>query len=238
MNFNNVKQINPAGGYRAGSDVTDIANPDAQRVLRNTYWLLALSLVPTIAGAWIGITFNLGAMFRGLGGTLVYFAVAFGFIFAIQKFRNSSAGVGLLLGFTFFMGVTLSNILTFYLAAQNGPQIVGLAAGGTAAVFFGMATLASTIKRDISGWGKFLFIGVIMLVVASIANIFLQMPALQITLAVLALGIFSALLLFNLNQVVRGGETNYVSATLSVYLSLINIFVSLLQIFGLARGDD
>jgi modulator of FtsH protease len=228
---------NRFGPGRFGNDVVDIANPEAQQVLRNTYWLLALSMIPTVAGAWLGISFNLGAMFAGTMGMIIYFVVAFGFIFAIQKFRNSGLGVGLLLGFTFFMGLMLSNIIGFYLRFPNGAETVGLAAGGTGAVFFAMATLATVIKRDISGWSKFLFIGIVMLLVASIANLFMQIPALQITIAVIGLGLFSAWLLFDLNRVVRGGETNYVSATLSVYLDLINIFMFLLQILGFARRD-
>ncbi len=226
-------------GLRGYPDVVDIRNPDAQRVLRNTYWLLALSLVPTVAGAWLGISFNIAPIFfSGILGALLFMAVAFGFIFAIQRFRNSTTGVVLLLGFTFFMGLMLSGILGLTLSRTGGPQIVALAAGGTAAVFLAMGAVATTIKRDISNWGKFLFIGLVMLIVASLANIFLQLPALSITISVIALGIFSAYLLFDLNRIVRGGETNYVTATLSVYLDLYNIFVNLLSILGFASRDN
>ena len=192
---------------------------------------------PTVIGAWIGIAMQFRLPFSAGISTLVYLGIAFGLMFAIEKYKNSSVGVGLLLGFTFFMGLMLSRILQVYLAVKHGPEIVTLAAGGTALAFFGLAAYATTSKRDFSGWGKFLFIGLIMLVVASIANVFLQLPALQITIATIGCGLFSALLLFDLSRIVNGGETNYISATLSIYLDLYNLFISLLQILGFARSE-
>jgi FtsH-binding integral membrane protein len=209
------------------------------RVLRNTYNLLALSMLPTIAGAWLGVQLNFAAIFAGspMMGTLVMFAAMFGLIFAIKRYQNSSAGVVLLLAFTFVMGLIISNTLQWTLRFSNGGQLIAMAAGGTAIIFFGMATLASVIKRDLSGLGNFLFIGTLLLIAASLANIFFQMPALQLGVAVAGCAIFSVWLLFDLNRVIKGGETNYVSATLSVYLDLVNIFLNLLQILGIFGGN-
>lgn len=205
------------------------------QVLRNTYALLGLSMIPTVVGAYLGT--QLGVVRSGMGGSLLFMAVAFGLIFAIQKFRNSSVGVALLLAFTFVMGVGLANILTWTLQFSNGATIIAMAAAGTGTIFIGMATLATVIKRDLSSMGKFLFIGLLLLVVASVANIFLATPALILTVAVIGCGLFSAYLLYDINRVVRGGETNYISATLSIYLDIYNIFVFLLQILGIFGGD-
>ena len=207
------------------------------RVLRNTYWLLAASLVPTVLGAWVGMQFGF-SWFAGspLIGVLLFLGIAFGFFYAIEKTKHSVAGVYLLLGFTFFMGLMLSRLIGIAVGMSNGVQLIGVAGAGTAAVFFGMASIASTTKRDLSNMGKFLMIGVILLIVASIANIWLQMPALMLTISTLAVAIFSLFLLYDLNRIVTGGETNYISATLSVYLSVYNIFsnllVLLMSLFG------
>jgi modulator of FtsH protease len=207
------------------------------RVLRNTYWLLAASLVPTVLGAWVGMQFGF-SWFAGspLIGVLLFLGIAFGFFYAIEKTKHSVTGVYLLLGFTFFMGLMLSRLIGIAVGMSNGVQLIGVAGAGTAAVFFGMASIASTTKRDLSNMGKFLMIGVILLIVASIANIWLQMPALMLTISTLAIAIFSLFLLYDLNRIVTGGETNYISATLSVYLSVYNIFsnllVLLMSLFG------
>ena len=208
------------------------------RVLRNTYALLALSLVPTVLGAWIGVQMNF-SFFQGSPaiGFIAFLAIAFGFMFAIEKTKNSGLGVAILLGFTFFMGLMLSRMIGGVLGFRNGAALIGLAGGGTAIIFAVMATLAGTIKRDLSGMGKALFIGMIMLLVAAFANIFLQMPALMIAISVIAVAIFSAFLLYDLNRVITGGETNYISATLAVYLSLYNIFANLLALLGIFGGD-
>jgi modulator of FtsH protease len=120
---------------------------------------------------------------------------------------------------------------------RNGSQLIAMAFGGTALVFFGMATLASTMKRDISGMGKWLFVGLIGIIVASVANIWLQMPALMMTVSVLAVLIFSAYMLYDLKRVVDGGETNYVTATLAIYLDVYNVFVHLLSLLGIFGGE-
>jgi modulator of FtsH protease len=163
--------------------------------------------------------------------------VMFGLIFAIQRYRDSTTGIVLLLGFTFVMGLMISNTLQWTLRFSNGGSLIAMAAGGTAIIFFGMSTLASVIKRDLSGLGNFLFIGTLLLIAAGFANLFFQMPALQLALAVIGCAIFSVWLLYDLNRVVTGGETNYISATLKVYLDLVNIFVNLLQILGMFGGN-
>jgi modulator of FtsH protease len=208
------------------------------RVLRNTYWLLALSMLPTVLGAWVGLETGIAhAMSSGLG-MVVFLAGAFGFIFAIEKTKESAAGVPVLLAFTFFMGVMLSRLLGNVLGLANGAGLIMTAFAGTGAIFFGMATLSSVIKRDLSSMGKWLFIGVIMLLVAGIANFFIQSSALMITLSVLAIGIFSAFILHDLKRVQDGYETNYISATLGVYLSLYNVFSSLLALLGIGAGRE
>jgi modulator of FtsH protease len=211
---------------------------ERNKVLRNTYWLLALSMVPTVLGAWIGISTGLTrAMSPGIG-LVVFLVGAFGFMFAIEKTKNSAAGVPMLLAFTFFMGLMLSRLLGVVLGMTNGASLVMTAFAGTGAIFLGMASLSSLIKRDLSAMGKWLFIGAILVLVAGVANVFVQSSALMITLSVLAIGIFSAFILHDLKRVQDGQETNYISATLGVYLSIYNVFQSLLALLGLAGGRD
>ena len=210
---------------------------DRSRVVRNTYWLLAASLVPTVLGAWIGV--ETGAMnLLGAGASMVVFLLgAFGFMFAIEKTKNSGTGVAVLLGFTFFMGLFLARMVGMVLGFRNGASLVMTAFGGTAAVFLTMASLSTMIKRDLSSMGKFLTVGAVIVFVAMIVNFFVQSSALMVTLLVLCLGIFSAFLLYDLKRVVDGGETNYISATLNIYLDVFNIFQSLLALLGIFGGE-
>jgi len=222
-----------SNGAAGGASVAE-----RNRVLRNTYWLLALSMVPTVLGAWIGVSTGIAsAMSPGIG-LIVFLAGAFAFMFAIEKTKHSAAGVPVLLAFTLFMGLMLSRLVGQVLGLANGANLVMLAFAGTGAIFLGMATLSSVIRRDLSSMGKFLFIGAVMLLVAGIANVFIQSSALMITLSVLAIGIFSAFILYDLKRVQDGSETNYISATLSVYLSIYNVFQSLLALLGLTSGRD
>jgi len=223
-------------GY-AGGATSQVAR---NKVLRNTYWLLAISLIPTVAGAAFGLFSGLNQVMNAspILSVVVFLGGAFGLMYAIEKNRDSSLGVGLLLLFTFFMGVMLSRLLGFVFGMGNGTQLVMVAFGGTAAVFATMATLASTIKRDLSGMQRFLFIGAVIILVAALANMFFQMPALMLTISVLAIGIFSAFMLVDLQRVVNGGETNYVSATLAIYLSIYNVFANLLMLLGIFGGDE
>ncbi len=232
MNLQEVHVLpNASSGQLAGAT-------QRNRVLRNTYWLLALSMVPTVLGAWVGVATGLSKALTPGIAMVVFLAGAFGFMFAIEKLKNSAAGVPVLLGFTFFMGLMLSRLVGTVLGLSNGAGLVMTAFAGTGVVFLGMATLSSVIKRDLGAMGKWLFIGMVMLLVAGIANFFIQSSALMITLSVLAIGIFSAFILYDLKRVQDGEETNYITATLGVYLSIYNVFQSLLMLLGITGGRD
>ena len=209
-----------------------------QRVLRNTYALLAISMIPTVLGAMVGIqlkfSFLAGSPFIAF---MIFLGVAWGFMWGIERTKNSGMGVALLLGFTFFMGLMLSRILQVALGLANGGTLIAMAAAGTGAIFFALAGVASTTKRDFSNIGKFLFAGVILLLVAMVANIFFQIPALALAISAIAVVIFSAYILYDINRIVHGGEDNYITATLAVYLDIYNIFVSLLQLLMALTGE-
>lgn len=225
--------MQPIAGYAGNATLAT----QRQRVLRNTYWLLALSLVPTVLGAWVGVATGITTS-MGMGlSAIVFLAGAFGFMFAIEKTKDSAAGVAVLLGFTFFMGLMLSRLIAAVLGFKNGSSLVMTAFGGTAVVFFAMASLASVIKRDLTNMGKFLFVGAILLLVAGLVNIFVQSSALMVTLSVIAIGLFSAFMLYDLKRVIDGGETNYISATLAIYLDIYNVFQSLLALLGIFGGE-
>jgi modulator of FtsH protease len=227
------EQVTPAGyGY---------ALPSAQernRVLRNTYWLLALSLIPTVLGAWFGVATGITRSMTGGLGLVVFLGGAFGFMYAIEKTKNSSAGVGVLLAFTFFMGLMLSRIIAMVLGFKNGPSLIMTAFGGTAGVFFVMASLSTMIKRDLSVFGKFLFVGAMALVIGSIINVFVGSTTGMLVISVMAIGLFSGFMLYDLKRIVDGGETNYITATLALYLDAFNVFQSLLALLGLAGSND
>ena len=210
---------------------------ERNRVMRNTYWLLALSLVPTVLGAWLGVATGLTKSMGGIMGMVVFLGGAFAFMYAIEKTKNSAAGVPVLLAFTFFMGIMLSGMIARVLGFKNGSSLVMTAFGGTAGIFFVMASLSTVIKRDLSGMSKWLFWGVMVLLVASVINVFMGSTALMAVVSTLAIAIFSAYLLYDLKQVIDGGETNYISATLAIYLDLFNIFQSLLALLGIFGGE-
>ena len=221
-----------------GFDTPIASAEERNRVLRNTYWLLALSMIPTVLGAWVGVATGITrAMSPGIG-LVVFLVGAFGFMYAIEKTKESAAGVPVLLAFTFFMGVMLSRLVGTVLGLSNGASLIMTAFAGTGAIFLGMASLSSIMKRDLTSMGKFLFIGAILLLVAGVANFFIQSSALMMTLSVAAIGIFSAFILHDLKRVKDGHETNYITATLGVYLSLYNVFQSLLALLGIAGGRD
>lgn len=207
------------------------------RVLRNTYWLLALSLLPTVLGAWVGVATGITASLSGGIGLLVFLGGAFGFMFAIERTKNSAAGVPVLLAFTFFMGLMLSRLIAMVLGFKNGSELIMTAFGGTAGVFFVMASLASVIKRDLSGLGKWLMVGALAILVGGIINVFVGSTAGMMALSVMAIGVFSAFMLYDLKQIIDGGETNYISATLALYLDLFNVFQSLLALLGIMGGE-
>lgn len=207
------------------------------KVLRNTYWLLALSMIPTVLGAAAGVMFNLPIP-TGFMGFILFLALAWGFIYAIEKTKDSALGVGVLLGFTFFMGLWLTPLLTRTLGFSNGGTLIMMAFGGTASILAVLASVATVSKRDFSMMGKWLFAGVMVLILASLANFIFQMPALAIVISIMAIGIFSAYILYDVQQIVNGGETNYISATLRLYLDVYVIFSHLLSLLGLGGSRD
>jgi modulator of FtsH protease len=229
--------MNPSlqtSGYRA----SDVLVVERNRVLRNTYWLLALSMVPTVLGAWIGVSTGIVRSLSPGISLMVFLAGAFGLMFAVEKTKNSALGVPVLLAFTFFMGLMLSRLLGAVLGLSNGATLIMVAFAGTGAVFFGMAALSTVIKRDLSTTGKWLFVGAVMVFVGMLANFFIQSSALMLTLMVLAIGIFTAFILYDLKRVRDGEETNYITATLGIYLSVYNVFQSLLALLGIFGGED
>ncbi len=213
--------------------------PAAQRnrVMRNTYWLLALSLLPTVLGAWVGVATGITQSLHGGLGMVVFLGGAFGFMYAIEKTKNSAVGVPVLLGFTFFMGLMLSRLIGTILGFKNGSELIMTAMGGTAGVFFVMASLASVIKRDISGMGKWLFVGVVVVMIGGIINLFVGSTAAMMAMSVAVIAIFSAYMLYDLKQILDGGETNYITATLALYLDLFNVFQALLSLLGIFGGE-
>ena len=204
--------------------------PDSQKVLRNTYLLLALTMVPTVIGAWIGMQTAWILQSSPILGFFVMLGSIIGLQYGIAAYRNSVVGIGLLLLMTGLLGWFIGPLLNHALSVKNGADMVGYAAAGTGAVFFGMASIATVTKRDFSFMGKFLFAGMIALLVAMIANMFLQIPMLSLVISTLVIVVFSLFLLHDISRIVTGGETNYVMATTGVYISLLNIFTSLLQI--------
>ncbi len=208
------------------------------KVLRNTYMMLALTMIPTIIGAFVGMSTNFSYMAQHpIIATLMMFGVMMGLMFGVSATRNSGWGVALLLAFTFVAGFFLGPILQVALHLKNGAQLVGMAAGGTGIIFFSLATLATVTKKDFSFMGKFLFIGLLLLIVASLANMFFQVPALALTISAIAVLIFSAYILYDISQIVNGGETNYVMATMSLYLDIYNIFINLLNLLMAFSGE-
>jgi len=208
------------------------------KVLRNTYMMLALTMIPTVIGALLGMTTNFSFMAQHpVVFSLMMFGAMIGLMFGVTAMRNSVWGVALLLAFTFVAGFFLGPILQVALHLKNGAQLVGMAAGGTGIIFFSLATLATVTKRDFSFMGKFLFIGLILLIVASLANMFFQVPALALTISAIAVLIFSAYILFDISQIVQGGQTNYVMATMSLYLDIYNIFINLLSLLMAFSGE-
>jgi modulator of FtsH protease len=225
-NLQRVKVVN--GGYGA---------VDSNKVLRNTYWLLALSMVPTVLGAWIGVQTGIFMHMRPMTSLIVFFGGAFGLMYLVQRFKDSATGVFALLGFTFFMGLMLSNMIGYALGFSNGASMIMTAFGGTAAVFFGMATLATVVKRDMSGLARFLTIGVWIAIVGSVIAIFTHSTAAMLAISTAMMVVFSIFVMIDVKRVMDGGETNYVMATLRIYLDLYNVFQNMLFLLTSLTGD-
>jgi modulator of FtsH protease len=220
--------------YQAGTGEIAL---DRQRVLRNTYLLLGLTMVPTVIGAFIGISTGGIIMQHPIISFFVMLGAVIGLQYAIAANRNSSLGVVLLLGMTFLLGWFLGPLLAIALSLKNGPQLIGMAAAGTGAIFVVMAGIATTVKKDFSFMGKFLFVGMIVALLAIVANMFLQIPALALTISAFVIVVFSLFLLHDVSRIVNGGETNYIMATTGVYMSLFNIFANLLQLLMALTGE-
>ena len=223
--------------YQTATPIGALAT-EQNKVLRNTYMMLALTMIPTVIGAFIGMSVNFSFMAASpIMSSLLMFGAMMGMMFAVSALRNSVWGIAALFGFTLLAGVFLGPILQVALHLKNGAQLIGMAAGGTGIIFFSLATIATVTKKDFSFMGKFLFIGLILLIVASLANLFFQIPALSLTISAIGVLIFSAYILYDVSRIVQGGETNYVMATLGLFLSIYNLFISLLQLLMAFSGE-
>ena len=224
--------------FQMTGQVTQDMSLQHNKVLRSTYMLLALSMVPTVIGALLGVQMQF-SFFAGspMISFMVFLGIAFGFMWGIERTKNSGMGVALLLGFTFFMGLMLSRILQVALGFSNGGSLIAMAAGGTGAIFFTLAGVATVTKKDFSFLGNFLFVGMVVVLLAALANAFFQIPVLSLVISAVAVLIFSAYILYDISRIVNGGEDNYISATLAVYLDIYNVFVSLLNLLMAFGGE-
>lgn len=208
------------------------------KVLRNTFWMLGLTMIPTVVGAMIGMSTNFTFLAQSpIMGPLVMLAMMFGLMFAVSATRNSIWGIVLLFGFTFVAGWWLGPMLQYALHFKNGAQLVGIAAGGTGVIFFTLAGIATVTRKDFGFMGNFLFVGLVLLIIASIANLFFAMPAASLSISAVAVLLFSGFILYDVSRIVNGGETNYVMATLGIYLSIYNLFISLLHLLLAFSGE-
>jgi modulator of FtsH protease len=224
--------------YQVSNASTTSSALTTNKVLRNTYMMLGLTMIPTVIGAVIGTSINFAfAAQHPIMFALGMLAVIFGLFFGIKANSNNAMGVVLLLAFTGFMGLMLGPILQVALHLRNGGQLIGLAAGGTGIIFLTLAGVATTTKKDFSFLGNFLLVGIVLLIVASLANMFFQIPAFSLALSGIAVLLFSGFILYDVSRVVTGGETNYVMATLAIYMDIYNLFVNLLQILMAILGN-
>ncbi len=208
------------------------------KVLRNTFWMLGLTMIPTVVGAMIGMSTNFTFLAQSpIMGPLVMLAVMLGLLFAVSATRNSIWGIVLLFGFTFVAGWWLGPMLQYALHFKNGAQLVGIAAGGTGVIFFTLAGIATVTRKDFGFLGNFLFVGLVLLILASIANLFFAMPAASLAISAVAVFLFSGFILYDVSRIVNGGEANYVMATLGIYLSIYNLFISLLHLLLAFSGE-
>jgi modulator of FtsH protease len=203
------------------------------KVLKNTYMLLSMTLVFSAVTAGVSMAMGLG---QGMG--LILMLVGFGLLFVVNRMADSSKGLVAIFAFTGVMGAAIGPMLNHYLAMPGGPALVMQALGGTAVVFFGLSAYALTTRKDFSYMGGFLMVGLLAAVVASIANIFLGIPALSLTISAAVVMIMSGLILFDTSRIINGGETNYIRATVSLYLDIYNLFIHLLHLLTALGGDD
>jgi len=207
-------------------------------VLRNTYGLLGLTMIPTVIGALVGMSTNFSFLAQfPIMGPLLMFAAMMGLMFAVSATRNSVWGIVLLLAFTFIAGWWLGPMLQYALHFRNGAQLIGVAAAGTGVIFFTLAGIATVTRKDFGFMQNFLFVGLVLLVIASIANLFFAIPAASLAISAVAILLFSGYILYDVSRIIHGGETNYVMATLMLYLDIYNIFVHLLNLLLALSGQ-
>ena len=207
------------------------------KVLRSTYLMLSLTMIPTFIGAMVGLSTTGFIMRHPIMSSLVMIGAIIGIQFAIAKNRNNGLGVALLLGMTFILGWWLGPLLNIALSLRNGPQLIGIAAIGTGGILLAMSLIATTTKRDFSFMGKTLFVGMIVVFLMMLANMFFQIPALAMAISAVIIVIFSLFILHDVSKIINGGETNYIMAATGVYISLYNIFVSLLHLLMAFAGN-
>jgi len=203
------------------------------KVLRNTYTLLSMTLL--FSGLCAGIAVKIGMPPMGMIITLVGY---FGLLFLTTKLRNSAWGLLSVFALTGFMGLTLGPIISMYLSIPNGDQIVMTAMGGTGVIFLGLSGYALTTRKDFSFLGGFLMVGILVAFLAGIASMFLSMPGLSLAVSAMFILLMSGLILYQTSQIIHGGETNYIMATVTLYISIYNLFLSLLQLLGAFGGND
>ncbi len=203
------------------------------KVLKNTYLLLSMTLLFSAFTAAVSMAVGIGQ-----GVALILMLVSFGLLFWVHKAADSSQGIIAIFAFTGCLGASLGPMLSFYLSLSNGPGIVLQALGGTGLIFFSLSGYALTTRKDFSFIGGFLFTGLIVAVVAMLLNIFLQIPVLSLVISAAVIMIMSGLILFDTSRIIHGGETNYIRATVSLYLNIYNIFIHLLHLIAMLSGRE
>ncbi|MFN3711461.1 MAG: Bax inhibitor-1/YccA family protein [Alishewanella aestuarii] len=220
--------------YRETSNIGTLSQGvEINKVLRNTYFLLGLTLAFSAVAAGISMAMGMPAI-----GAIVCMIAGFIMLFVVHKKADSASGIFWVFGFAGLMGASLGPMLLAYAGLPNGPSLIMQALAGTALIFFGLSAYALTSRKDFSFMGGFLMIGLLVIVVAAIANIFLSIPALSLTISAVAVLVMSGLILFDTSRIIHGGETNYIRATVALYLNIFNLFVHLLQLLGIFGGDD
>lgn len=216
------------------SSITSSSTVSINKVLRNTYLLLSMTLLFSAVMAFISTSVNVGH-----GFSLMCSFGALGLVWLVlPRTADSTAGIGVVFAITGLLGFGLGPVLNMYLSLSNGAELIGTSLGGTGVIFLALSAYVLTTKKDFSFMGGFLMVGIVIVIIASLANIFLAIPALSLALSGAIIMVMSGLILFDTSRIINGGETNYIMATVSLYLSLYNIFVSLLHILGAFGGDD
>ena len=206
---------------------------ETNKVLRNTYTLLSMTLIFSGLCAGIAVMTNMPPL-----GMLITLVGYFGLLFLTSKFANSGLGLVFVFALTGFMGLTLGPIISMYLSLPNGGEIVMTAMGGTGIIFLGLSGYALTTRKDFSFLGGFLMVGILVAFLAGIASMFLSMPGLSLAVSAMFILLMSGLILYQTSAIIHGGETNYILATVTLYVSIYNLFLSLLQLLGVFSGND